>query len=283
MKTTKIQDTLLWRFSRNIITSGRHTKFDQNIINKVIVLNAVSIIGISMITMFGSIAFYEKIYMLAIADFSTAAILVLNMVYLRRSGRYDIASLVGTSFAGLFFLYLFITGGAFNTGPLWFYTFPLFAAFLLGSKRGAVLTILLIMASITSLLFKDFSPLLTTYPIDFILRFIPSLLVVFAYSYLYEKRTEKVQKELIINNLKLDKKVRERTAELDTTNKELQQKVLEQEMAEEALKSGHERFTTVLNSIDADIYVADMDTYEILFMNKHMQEAFGVEIGRAHV
>jgi signal transduction histidine kinase len=48
-------------------------------------------------------------------------------------------------------------------------------------------------------------------------------------------------------------------------------------MAEEALKSGHERFTTLLNSIDADIYVADMYTHQILFMNKHMEEAFGVD------
>jgi signal transduction histidine kinase len=277
MKKKKIQNTLLWRFSENIISSGRHEDFDQNVINKVIVLNTVSIIGISMLTIFGTFAFYQSIYMLAVADYTVAFILILIMIYLRKSGRYDIASTVGTSFAGLFFLYLFISGGAFNTGPLWFYTFPLFAAFLLGSKRGALITLLLIIASITSLFFRDVSPLFTTYPRDFILRFIPSLLVVFAYSYLYERRTEKVQKKLIINNLELDRKVRERTAELGSTNKELQQKILEQEMAEEALKSGHERFTTVLNSIDADIYVADMDTYKILFMNKHMKEAFGID------
>lgn len=33
--------------------------------------------------------------------------------------------------------------------------------------------------------------------------------------------------------------------------------------------------TTVLESIDAHIYVADLDTFEILFMNKKMQEEFG--------
>ncbi len=274
MKLIQKIATLLWGFSENIITSGGSQNFDQAVVNKVVVLNTVSIIGISMITIFGTFAFYQSNYWLATADYTAAFGLILNMVYLRKSGRYDIASMVGTAFAGLFFLYLFVTGGAFNTGPLWFYTFPLFAAFLLGSKRGAVLTLLLIGASVTSLGFKDFSPLFTSYPNDFIVRFIPSLLVVFAYSYLYERRTERVQKELIRNNLDLDRKVKERTAELDAINKELQQKILAQEMAEEALKSGHERFTTVLNSIDADIYVADMDTYEILFMNKHMKESF---------
>ena len=45
--------------------------------------------------------------------------------------------------------------------------------------------------------------------------------------------------------------------------------------AESALISYHERFLKVLNSIDATIYVADMETFEILFMNEHMVRSFG--------
>jgi PAS domain S-box-containing protein len=50
--------------------------------------------------------------------------------------------------------------------------------------------------------------------------------------------------------------------------------ITERMQAEEALRASHERFLTVLNSIDATIYVADMETYEILFMNKYMIESF---------
>jgi PAS domain S-box-containing protein len=42
-----------------------------------------------------------------------------------------------------------------------------------------------------------------------------------------------------------------------------------------ALIESHERFLTVLDSIDADIYVADLETYEILLVNKHMRDSFG--------
>ena len=45
--------------------------------------------------------------------------------------------------------------------------------------------------------------------------------------------------------------------------------------AEHALSTSHERFLTVLDSIDATIYVADMQTCEVLFMNKYMRDAFG--------
>jgi PAS domain S-box-containing protein len=54
--------------------------------------------------------------------------------------------------------------------------------------------------------------------------------------------------------------------------------VSKRKQAEEALRLSHETFLTVLNSIDATIYVADMDTCEILFMNKYMIESFGGDL-----
>lgn len=47
------------------------------------------------------------------------------------------------------------------------------------------------------------------------------------------------------------------------------------EKAERDLKTSNERFLKVLDSIYADIYVADMQTHEILFMNKNMMQSFG--------
>jgi signal transduction histidine kinase len=47
------------------------------------------------------------------------------------------------------------------------------------------------------------------------------------------------------------------------------------EKAERDLMASNERFLKVLDSIYADIYVADIQTYEILFMNKNMMQSFG--------
>jgi len=46
-------------------------------------------------------------------------------------------------------------------------------------------------------------------------------------------------------------------------------------LAENQLKESHERFLTVLESVDATIYVADMDTHEILYMNEKIKQVFG--------
>ena len=51
--------------------------------------------------------------------------------------------------------------------------------------------------------------------------------------------------------------------------------ITERRNAEHALAEAHERLIIVLDSIEAHIYVADMQTYEILFMNCKMKEAFG--------
>ena len=54
--------------------------------------------------------------------------------------------------------------------------------------------------------------------------------------------------------------------------------ITERKQTEEALRTSHNTFLTVLDGIDAAIYVADMETYEILFMNKYMIESFGNDL-----
>lgn len=73
---------------------------------------------------------------------------------------------------------------------------------------------------------------------------------------------------LFFGNLILRFRVRAKTREL---TRELNQR----KQVEKALRSSHERFLTVLNSIDATIYVACMETHEILFMNQYMIQSFG--------
>ncbi len=51
--------------------------------------------------------------------------------------------------------------------------------------------------------------------------------------------------------------------------------ITERKLAEKAHKKVHKTFLTVLDSIDATVFVVDMETYEILFVNKHMVKNLG--------
>ena len=48
--------------------------------------------------------------------------------------------------------------------------------------------------------------------------------------------------------------------------------------AEKALQKSHDRFTTVTNSLDAIVYVADLETYELLFMNQYGMDIWGSDV-----
>jgi len=51
--------------------------------------------------------------------------------------------------------------------------------------------------------------------------------------------------------------------------------VTDRKLAEKALEDSNRSLRTILDSIPADIYVSDMETDEILFMNARMRESFG--------
>jgi PAS domain S-box-containing protein len=50
--------------------------------------------------------------------------------------------------------------------------------------------------------------------------------------------------------------------------------------AESAVLELHERLLTVLNGIDAVVYVADMNTHELLFVNNYIKNIFGNVVGQ---
>jgi len=62
----------------------------------------------------------------------------------------------------------------------------------------------------------------------------------------------------------------------------ISKKIAETKMiqAEESLRKSHEMLGTIMDSFDAVVYVADMKTYEILFVNKYAKGIFGNVVGK---
>ncbi len=82
-------------------------------------------------------------------------------------------------------------------------------------------------------------------------------------------------KELTRANQELESRVAKRTEDLTRANSLLEKEIEERKASENALSESHQTFLTVLNGIDATIYVADLNTHQILFMNQFMIDTFG--------
>jgi PAS domain-containing protein len=257
------------------VTGKIRREADDNVYRRVIFLYTVSLIGIVTLTILGVVALFEGNFLLSLFDAVVAVILSLNLYIFHQTGDYLLACQFGISLVGLFFIWLLFTGGIKNTAFVWYYTFPLFACFLLGSRKGAIATFLIMLPALVFFLIDSQSPLLAAYQTDFKIRFIPSFLIVFLYAYVYEKLREKKQYELERKNEGLEDRVIQRTTELKAANEQLNKEAKIRKQTEQKVDQAHKRLLAVLDNLHAVVHVADMESHEVIFMNKYAKKIFG--------
>jgi signal transduction histidine kinase len=226
----------------------------------------ISVIVIIALICLGINVLIKGNYSLGALDFVLASILIGNIFHSRRYKRYTFNIYLGVSLVAVLFVYMFLTGGINSTGFVWYYTFPLVAFSLLGSKRGAVATVLILLPAIGLFLMKNPPPFLVNYTFDWKIRFISSFFVVFALSYLFEYSREKNREELRRAHDHLEKRVEERTSALQEAIQSLQKEISERKRAEEALKEKTEELARSNRDLEQFAYVASHDLQEPLRM-----------------
>jgi len=70
------------------------------------------------------------------------------------------------------------------------------------------------------------------------------------------------------------------TRKLNEEKDQLASEIEDHKRTEVQLNSSHQRFKMVMDSLDAVVYVCDMNTYELLFVNKYVEDLFGDIIGK---
>ncbi len=235
----------------------------------------LSFVGIFFLILFSLTGFVQRNPVLGTFDLITALMLALNLIDAHHRKFFKFNIRVGLGFASLLYVYLYVSGGIDGTAFVWYYTYPLIACYMLGARAGAVLSALMLLPVLGLLVAQPSHPFFASYNLTFVWRFAAAYTTVAVFSYLFENTREKNRRELSAINLSLESQVDERTAELTAANAQLIGEVQKRREAHLSLQRYQEILMTVMDSIEANIYVADMDTHEILFMNRHMQEVFG--------
>ena len=76
-------------------------------------------------------------------------------------------------------------------------------------------------------------------------------------------------------NMLLRHQVRRKTSQLVDKNRQLTDEVNDRRQAEKALSDQFLQITTIFDALDAIVYVADMETYELLYVNAAVEKYFG--------
>jgi PAS domain S-box-containing protein len=224
------------KYIERFLVGNSNAQTPLKFVYKVILFNTVSAAGILMLFVFGGAALAAHSYATSAIDLAAAALFLGNVIYFRLRGRFGPASAVLTLAGGVFFLFLFLTGGIEGTGHVWLFIFPLASCFVNGYKRGLTTSLILVGLSLfLALVLRKFSHFGHLYSVAFLMRFTVSFLVVAVLSFTYEYVTDKAHDELS-----------KRHRELSATVAELHTK-------ESALKESEEKFRQLVERANEGI------------------------------
>ncbi len=245
MKKKLKQDSSWIRDVMDSENMGEHT---VGAMRKIKLANIINYTGIFFLLALGMVALVQGDIQLGFVDHFVALLLLLNVLYLIRSKKFQSACFFGIIIIGVHYCYLLFNGGGNDAAYLWYFTFPLFASFILGSNRGAVATSMMFILAILFFTVESDLPYTVNYSKDFKIQFIPVFVVIFIFSYTFEYFREKAEKKLISKNLELnrtitelkeadtmlrkareelEKRVQERTRELLQANSDLKYEIKE--------------------------------------------------------
>ncbi len=188
--------------------------------------------------------------------------------------------------AAILLLFFYILGvalvfrlGPFAAGPIWLFVFPVMAGLLFGMQTALLC---LLLNALTVFVF-GFMIATGSHTIDFMPPNMVAKWWVISANFLLLGTVATLSLAVLLRGLKkaLDEQQRiqhslqAKHSEIQTTNVQMTREITERQRAEAELKNSHEILLTVVDSIDADIFVADMETHDILLMNRHMQDSYG--------
>jgi len=157
---------------------------------------------------------------------------------------------------GILFLYLTASGGESNTGPLWFYVFPPIGFYVMGLKRGLMLSVGTIIAVFFIFYFPELPLVTTEYNPDFKIRFLSTLSFVAACAYVLDESRRKARDELIAMASLYERVAR--TDELTTlSNRRDMKECMEKELYRHQRSNSY--FSIIL--MDIDHFKRVNDTY----------------------
>ncbi len=154
---------------------------------KILVNNLFCMLGAGFLFFFSVRAFTKDLRGLAVFTVCSGFLAVAIFVYQRATKNYEKAGYGVVTICVSLVMYLFVTGGVNNTGPLWCYVLSTLIIFVLGEKKGSVVNGFLIFYMAIAFIFDDLPFLATQYPADFELRFLATYLATFIMAVVYER------------------------------------------------------------------------------------------------
>jgi PAS domain S-box-containing protein len=271
---TFVDKTFDW-FKHKVFNSQQIDE-DPTIRQRVVLLFVVTFIGSTTLILFCLLAFYQDALLLGSFDAIFALAFMLNIIDARTRRNYQFNILVGIVIASCLYIFLYANGGVNRTAFVWYFTFPLMASFLLGSKNGAIAMLLMAIPVIGLSLFDFRHSFFAQYSTTFEIRFLGAYFIIGLFAYMFEKAGENSRNEVVKINNNLENRVRHRTTQLTNLNQILLHEIEQHKHAQHLLTQSEQRYKTLIDLAAVGILIGSHDGH-VLEANKCLCEIIGVE------
>jgi CheY-like chemotaxis protein/signal transduction histidine kinase len=125
----------------SIFSFGKFDLCDKQVVNKIIISNIFSFLGIVFFFLFIVLAIFHHNYLHASVIGIAALITAVNLLVLHKTKNTRASDTFIMSVISLLYLYLVVTGGDNETGYIWSLSYPVICLFLGGIKRGSIFSV----------------------------------------------------------------------------------------------------------------------------------------------
>jgi signal transduction histidine kinase/ActR/RegA family two-component response regulator len=243
MRNPKSKHPIIRLFETIFLVGIYRHVHDYEKARKLLIVNSITLYAVVIITLISAFTYLSGSHTLGLAEFATALLLVGCIVYVRQFEWRRTPIYIGIGAMTGLFGFLFFSESGSKTGFIWYYTYPLFTLYIMGIRDGIMANVILMVPSFIYLvtMWYDADPL---YSRDFIVRFIPSIIFVFIFSYIFET-----------TRLKAFHKLQENQGELVKTIGELQRKEGELKKAHDNLETQVAERTTALRRSNKELNI----------------------------
>lgn len=195
---------MVQKWVKSILYAGHVEEKSAEVRKQILISSLFSLISLILLIIFGLENLCTGRDQLAVIVLCGAVISGINYLFLRRTARYKISSVIIVVMMTILGLYLLCTGGNDNTGPLWLFVLPGLIFYILGLRRGGIWVALLVLLITYILLYPDNLLLQNVYSASFISRFLGAFVSTCIVSFVYEYTREDGRREQMALSRRLD-------------------------------------------------------------------------------
>jgi CheY-like chemotaxis protein len=167
------------------LTFGQQAKTEPKKLSRIILINAISIISLFFLLIYGVLETINKEFVLAGVLYTVSLLDIVNLIILNRTHKVSFSEYFIIVISSALLLYLFAIGDPWKLGYLWSLLVPALSLILLGLRRGTIFSAIFIGLAML-LIIPGFSFIKIDYTPGFILRFVTAYLATYLLVYSYE-------------------------------------------------------------------------------------------------